>query len=303
MRRSRDSRDANRFDNKTRQVCALAERALTLALAEFEDPLLHSLQVTQVLPAPTIARLLVVVQPVVAVNGDQIERIMTALEARRGVVRRELGAELNRKKTPELTFTIGTAEELAPEPRDRDTPCALPEDTASDQGKATFALAAARVGAHAHSTHVARTAKRERPRNEKRALKRQQRVVERREAASAVTPTVANATSPSIPSLYDVVTTGAGVPIKAWTRGVPVEAEALAQLRQVAELPIVSPWVAAMPDVHVGIGATVGCVVPTHGAIIPAAVGVDIGCGMMAVRTTLEASQLPDSLFGLRNAI
>ena len=75
-----------------------------------------------------------------------------------------------------------------------------------------------------------------------------------------------------------------GVPIKAWTRGVPVEAEALQQLKNVARLPIVHRWVAAMPDVHLGIGATVGSVIPTQGAIIPAAVGVDIGCGMMAVR-------------------
>lgn len=95
----------------------------------------------------------------------------------------------------------------------------------------------------------------------------------------------------------------AGSPIKAWTVGVPFEAEAEAQLRRVAELPFVHKWVAVMPDVHVGVGATVGTVVATKGAIVPAAVGVDIGCGMMAVRTTLTASQLPDNLFGLRSAI
>jgi tRNA-splicing ligase RtcB len=94
-----------------------------------------------------------------------------------------------------------------------------------------------------------------------------------------------------------------GVPIKAWIRGVPADESALRQLRNVAALPIVHAHVAAMPDVHFGIGATVGSVIPTRGAIIPAAVGVDIGCGMMAVRTTLSASDLPDDLKALRSAI
>ncbi len=93
------------------------------------------------------------------------------------------------------------------------------------------------------------------------------------------------------------------VPIKGWTRGVPVEAEAVKQLVNVASLPFVHHHVAAMPDVHWGMGATVGSVVPTVGAIIPAAVGVDIGCGMMAVQTTLRAEQLPDSLAPLRSEI
>src|SRR5215831_8626672 len=94
-----------------------------------------------------------------------------------------------------------------------------------------------------------------------------------------------------------------GVPIKAWTRGLPIEAAAKRQLENVARLPIVFRHVAVMPDVHFGIGATVGSVVPTERAIIPAAVGVDIGCGMMAVETTLTASQLPDTLKPLRTAI
>jgi tRNA-splicing ligase RtcB (3'-phosphate/5'-hydroxy nucleic acid ligase) len=296
MRRSRDSRDSQRFDNKTRQVCALAERALTLALAEFDDPLLHSLQVAQVLPAPTIARLLVVVQPVVAVSGDKIERIVAALEAHRGFFRSELGAELNRKKTPELTFTIGTTEELAADDSDAPPVLVTPESSLQSSS-APFTAAAALVNANTRfPSHLAHPAKRERPRNEKRALKRQQRVAERRGAASS-TP------APAVASLCDVTTHEGGVPVKTWTRGVPVEAEALTQLQQVAKLPIVSPWVAAMPDVHVGIGATVGSVIPTRGAIIPAAVGVDLGCGMMAVRTTLTASQLPDALYGVRSAI
>jgi tRNA-splicing ligase RtcB len=94
-----------------------------------------------------------------------------------------------------------------------------------------------------------------------------------------------------------------GVPIKMWTRGVPVEDEARRQLANAARLPIVFKHIAAMPDVHFGIGATVGSVIPTRGAIIPAAVGVDIGCGMMAAKTTLRAQDLPDNLGPLRAAI
>ena len=99
------------------------------------------------------------------------------------------------------------------------------------------------------------------------------------------------------------IETSPGAPIKAWTVGVPFEAEAEAQLRRVAALPFIHKWVAVMPDVHAGIGATVGSVVATKGAIIPAAVGVDIGCGMMAVKTTLNAADLPDNLRALRTAI
>lgn len=87
---------------------------------------------------------------------------------------------------------------------------------------------------------------------------------------------------------------GEKVRIKAWVQGVPLEDAARQQLRNVAALPFIHKWVAAMPDVHWGYGATVGSVIPTHGAIIPAAVGVDIGCGMIASCTSLTASQLPD---------
>jgi tRNA-splicing ligase RtcB (3'-phosphate/5'-hydroxy nucleic acid ligase) len=97
--------------------------------------------------------------------------------------------------------------------------------------------------------------------------------------------------------------TPGGVPIKMWTRGVPVEDEARRQLTNVARLPIVFKHVAVMPDVHFGIGATVGSVISTLKAIIPAAVGVDIGCGMMAAKTTLRAEDLPDNLAPLRSAI
>ncbi|HUH00961.1 MAG TPA: RtcB family protein, partial [Kofleriaceae bacterium] len=101
---------------------------------------------------------------------------------------------------------------------------------------------------------------------------------------------------------YDVTNTS-GVPIKSWTRGVPVEDAARAQLANIAGLPFVHKWVAAMPDVHLGKGATVGSVIPTKGAIIPAAVGVDIGCGMMAMQISLGASHLPDNLRAIRHAI
>lgn len=94
-----------------------------------------------------------------------------------------------------------------------------------------------------------------------------------------------------------------GVPVKSWTRGVPIEDEARAQLRNVASLPFIHKHVAVMPDVHWGMGATIGSVVPTLGAIIPAAVGVDLGCGMVATRTTLTANDLPDSLSELRSNI
>jgi tRNA-splicing ligase RtcB len=94
-----------------------------------------------------------------------------------------------------------------------------------------------------------------------------------------------------------------GVPIKAWTRGVQLEDAARKQLLNVAQLPFIYKWVAAMPDVHWGMGATIGSVIPTRGAIIPAAVGVDIGCGMMAVQASLHANNLPDNLHGIRTAI
>lgn len=94
-----------------------------------------------------------------------------------------------------------------------------------------------------------------------------------------------------------------GAPIKAWTRGVQVEDAAKQQLRNLSVMPFIHKHIAAMPDVHWGMGATVGSVIATKGAIIPAAVGVDIGCGMAAQRTTLTASDLPDGLLGLRTAI
>src|SRR5688572_14790948 len=91
--------------------------------------------------------------------------------------------------------------------------------------------------------------------------------------------------------------------VQGWTEGVEVDHQALAQIRNIAGLPIVAGHVAIMPDVHLGKGATVGSVIPTRGAIIPAAVGVDIGCGMCAVRTDMTANELPASLAAVRSAI
>ncbi|TAG02068.1 MAG: RtcB family protein [Betaproteobacteria bacterium] len=88
------------------------------------------------------------------------------------------------------------------------------------------------------------------------------------------------------------------VPALVWTKD--IEPEAIQQLVNIAQLPILHHHIAAMPDVHAGVGATVGTVIPTKDAIIPAAVGVDIGCGMNAVRTSLTASDLPTNLYKLR---
>ena len=103
--------------------------------------------------------------------------------------------------------------------------------------------------------------------------------------------------------MFDYTETENGAPIKMWTRGVPVEEKAREQLNKTAQMPFIFKHLAVMPDVHVGIGSTVGSVIPTKDAIIPAAVGVDIGCGMMAVRTSLSANDLPDSLGHIRSAI
>ena len=102
-------------------------------------------------------------------------------------------------------------------------------------------------------------------------------------------------------SNFEVIETHAGGRIKAWVKGVPVEDGARRQLENVAGLPFIHEHIAVMPDVHYGRGATVGSVIPTKGAIIPAAVGVDLGCGMMAVRTSLKAEHLPDGLAKVRS--
>lgn len=101
---------------------------------------------------------------------------------------------------------------------------------------------------------------------------------------------------------YETMTTS-NAPVKMWTHGVPVEDDARQQLINTAKMPFIFSHVAVMPDVHLGKGSTIGSVIPTKGAIIPAAVGVDIGCGMNALRTSLTAADLPDSLAQLRSAI
>lgn len=92
--------------------------------------------------------------------------------------------------------------------------------------------------------------------------------------------------------------------IKLWEpAGHPFEAEAVQQIENMAKMPFVYKHVAVMPDAHAGKGSTVGTVIATKGAIVPAAVGVDIGCGMMAVKTSLTANDLPDSLSHIRGMI
>lgn len=102
---------------------------------------------------------------------------------------------------------------------------------------------------------------------------------------------------------YNVIKPDHGVPVKAWTKGVPLDREAEQQLRNAAQMPFIHSHIAVMPDVHWGMGATIGSVIPTLKAIIPAAVGVDIGCGMMAVQTSLKATDLPESLKEIRSNI
>jgi tRNA-splicing ligase RtcB len=100
----------------------------------------------------------------------------------------------------------------------------------------------------------------------------------------------------------NVIKEDGALPIKAWTDD--IEDSALTQLKNLARMPFIAKnGVAVMPDVHAGIGATVGSVIATHKAIIPAAVGVDIGCGMNAVRLSLKASDLPESLKAVRDQI
>ncbi len=102
---------------------------------------------------------------------------------------------------------------------------------------------------------------------------------------------------------YEVMNVEGGRHVKMWTKGVPVDEGAKQQLTNTAKLPFIYKHIAVMPDVHLGKGSTIGSVIPTLGAVIPAAVGVDIGCGMMAAKTTLHANDLPDNLGPLRSAI
>lgn len=89
-------------------------------------------------------------------------------------------------------------------------------------------------------------------------------------------------------SNFEIIEAGNGKIIKAWKRGVPFEESAIGQLKNTSQLPFIHHYMAAMPDCHLGVGATIGTVLPTKGAVVPAAVGVDIGCGMLAARTNLR---------------
>lgn len=96
---------------------------------------------------------------------------------------------------------------------------------------------------------------------------------------------------------------GKAVPVKAWIHGVAFDTKAREQVMNMSAMPFIHHHIAIMPDVHWGVGATVGSVIPQIGAVIPAAVGVDIGCGMMAVKTSLVASDLPENLHTIRTSI
>jgi len=101
---------------------------------------------------------------------------------------------------------------------------------------------------------------------------------------------------------FNLIQNENSAPIKAWTKGVPFEPQAQAQIANIAKMKMVHSHIAVMPDVHLGKGATIGSVIPSTNAVIPAAVGVDIGCGMVAHKTSLRANQLPDNLTAIRSA-
>ncbi len=102
---------------------------------------------------------------------------------------------------------------------------------------------------------------------------------------------------------FEVIQAGNGKFIKAWKQGVQFDQNTIQQLINAAQLEIVTPWVAAMPDAHMGYGSTVGSVIPTEGAIIPAAVGVDIGCGMFYRRLAIQRKDLPQDLKMVRDRL
>jgi len=96
---------------------------------------------------------------------------------------------------------------------------------------------------------------------------------------------------------------GINAEIKTWTDHIELDGNTIGQLLKTTSLPFIYNHIAVMPDAHLGLGSTVGTVIPTVKAVVPAAVGVDIGCGMMAVRTSLAADDMPDSLTNLRTEI
>lgn len=104
-------------------------------------------------------------------------------------------------------------------------------------------------------------------------------------------------------SNFNFYRTEQGGQMKLWNTHGDFDDNAMEQLKNTANLPFIHRHIAGMPDVHFGMGATIGSVVPTLGAIVPAAVGVDLGCGVVAVQTTLKAHDLPDDLKGIRSEI
>jgi tRNA-splicing ligase RtcB len=145
--------------------------------------------------------------------------------------------------------------------------------------------------------------RREKPERKKRRVQKTEWRPAARRRRDAPGESLPSSASADDTAAYEEVTGRGGVPIRSWTRGVPFEDGARRQLENVARLPFIHSHVAAMPDVHFGRGATVGSVIPSVEAIIPAAVGVDIGCGMVAQCTTLSANRLPDHLGEVRSAI
>jgi len=104
-------------------------------------------------------------------------------------------------------------------------------------------------------------------------------------------------------SNFEIIEAGQGRHVKAWMRGVQFEQAAIQQLINAARLSVVHPYVAAMPDAHMGYGSTVGSVIPTRDAVIPSAVGVDIGCGMIYKKLAIKREDLPENLAELRAAL
>ena len=102
---------------------------------------------------------------------------------------------------------------------------------------------------------------------------------------------------------YKVLAADSGAEIRMWSRGLAVEYAAKQQLRALAQMPFICGHLAVMPDAHRGDQFPIGCVTPTQGAVIPALVGMDIGCGVLAVRTALQATDLVGDLSGLRGRI
>ncbi len=118
---------------------------------------------------------------------------------------------------------------------------------------------------------------------------------------SSVGNSLGSTTTPTVAANFRTLDAGNGRTVRSWAS--VIDANTLEQAKRAARSPVVAGGIALMPDAHVGVGSTIGSVIPTEAAIIPSAVGVDLGCGMTAVRTDLFASHLPDDLTGCLHAI